>query len=98
MSLFTVKIRVMPHRLLLLARFFLRLDGVIFRLRDTRVYVEFSTGEVIREYIAREEEYDSVKAKFGNGPDVTNLLREPDRIAQVCQVVETIKERLKLPV
>jgi type 2A phosphatase activator TIP41 len=98
MSLFTVKIRVMPQRLLLLARFFLRLDGVIFRLRDTRVYIEFSTGEVIREYIAREEKYNAVKTKLGNGPDVTSLMREPDRIAQICQVVETVKEHVSLQV
>lgn len=36
-----VKVRVMSSRLLILARLFLRVDGVIFRVRDTRVYVEF---------------------------------------------------------
>lgn len=60
-AMLSVKLRVMPERLLLLQRFFLRLDGVVVRLRDTRVYVEFATGEVIREYVSREEKYDDVK-------------------------------------
>ena len=58
---FSCKIRVMPERLLLLARFFMRLDGVLFRLRDTRVYVEFASGEVIRENVTKEEQYETVR-------------------------------------
>ena len=51
----------MPSRLLLLARFFMRLDNVIFRLRDTRIYVDFDEVEVIREYQSRECEYETVR-------------------------------------
>ena len=60
-TMLSCKIRVMPARLLLLCRFFMRLDNVIFRIRDTRVYVEFSTGEVIREYTAKEESYEAAR-------------------------------------
>ena len=60
-TMFSCKIRVMPARLLLLCRFFMRLDNVLLRLRDTRVYVDFATGEVIREYIAKEEKYEVVR-------------------------------------
>ena len=60
-SMLSCKIRVMPSRLLLLARFFMRLDNVVIRLRDTRVYVDFDTGEVIREYLAKEEQYENVR-------------------------------------
>ena len=60
-TMLSCKIRVMPERLLLLCRFFMRLDNVLFRIRDTRVYVDFGTGEVIREYIAKEEGYESVR-------------------------------------
>lgn len=55
------KLRVMPSRLLLLSRFFMRLDNVLIRLRDTRVYVDLDTGEVIRQYLAKEEQYDKVR-------------------------------------
>src|ERR1700721_3680011 len=40
-SIFSVKVRVMPERMLLLCRLFMRLDNVIVRVRDTRVYVDF---------------------------------------------------------
>ena len=60
-AMLSCKIRVMPQRLLLLSRFFMRLDDVLFRIRDTRVYVDFGAQEVIREYVAREEEFEAVK-------------------------------------
>ena len=60
-TMYSCKIRVMPARLLLLCRFFMRLDNVLLRIRDTRVYVEFGTGEVIREYVAKEEKYETVR-------------------------------------
>lgn len=60
-TMLSCKIRVMPARLLLLSRFFMRLDNVLFRIRDTRVYVDFSTGEVIREYVAKEDRYETIR-------------------------------------
>lgn len=60
-TMLSCKIRVMPSRLLLLLRFFMRLDNVLFRLRDTRVYIDFDTLEVIREYQAKECAYETVR-------------------------------------
>ena len=60
-TMLSCKIRVMPERLLLLMRFFMRLDNVLFRLRDTRVYIDFQTMEVVREYQAKECEYEKVR-------------------------------------
>jgi type 2A phosphatase activator TIP41 len=97
MSLLTVKIRVMPQRMLLLSRFFLRLDGVIFRIRDTRVFVEFEQRLVLREYTAREESYAVVKQKLGARHDVAGIMRDPDKLAEVCPVVESRTEQLVLP-
>ncbi len=61
-SFLSVKIRVMKERLLMLMRLYLRVDDVIFRIRDCRVYVEFATGLIIRDYTAKEASYDRVKA------------------------------------
>ncbi|RJE21139.1 hypothetical protein PHISCL_06514 [Aspergillus sclerotialis] len=61
-TMLSCKIRVMPSRLLLLLRFFMRLDNVLFRLRDTRVYIDFDTLEVIREYQAKECDYETVRS------------------------------------
>jgi type 2A phosphatase activator TIP41 len=60
-AMLSCKVRVMPARLLLLCRFFMRLDDVVFRIRDTRVFIEFATGEVIREYGAKEEMFETVR-------------------------------------
>ena len=65
-TMYACKIRVMPERLLLLCRFFMRLDNVLLRIRDTRLYIELSTGEVIREYVAKEEKYEVVRQVRNN--------------------------------
>jgi type 2A phosphatase activator TIP41 len=98
MSILSVKVRVMPQRLLLLSRFFLRLDGVIVRIRDTRLYIEFETGEVIREYTSREEQYETIKTQLKTSDDATSLMRDPDNLTKLCPVVENKIEKLVLPV
>lgn len=60
-SIYSVKVRVMEERMLLLARNFMRLDDVLIRIRDTRVYLDFKTNKVTREYTALEEKFDVVK-------------------------------------
>lgn len=60
-SVYSAKLRVHEHRMLLLCRLFMRLDNVIVRIRDTRVYVDFDTEQVIREYTAKEASFDDVK-------------------------------------
>ena len=39
----------------------MRLDNVLVRIRDTRVYVDFKTNKVTREYTATEEKFGVVK-------------------------------------
>lgn len=101
-SFLTIKLRVMPERLLVLSRFFLRLDDVIFRIRDTRLYIEFAAGEVIREYTAREEKYSVVREKlkprgYGEAKALA-VMRDPNDLVQMdlCPVVEKKLEALKV--
>jgi type 2A phosphatase activator TIP41 len=96
-AMLSCKIRVMPARLLLLVRYFMRLDDVLVRIRDTRVYVEFATGEVIREYTAREEKYETVRrALTGRGEDALVTLRDPNRLAEYVNIVEKSLDRVVL--
>lgn len=60
-SVFSVKVRVMAQRMLLLCRLYMRLDNVVVRVRDTRVYVDFEKGQVIREYTAKEDNFNNAK-------------------------------------
>jgi type 2A phosphatase activator TIP41 len=39
----------------------MRLDNVLVRVRDTRVYVDFEKEVVMREYTAREDGFDNLK-------------------------------------
>ncbi|RPA96036.1 TIP41-domain-containing protein [Choiromyces venosus 120613-1] len=97
-SILSVKIRVMPERLLILQRFFMRLDGVLFRLRDTRLFIEFGTGEVIRQYQAREDTYANVRNGLCiHAPEqIPSLLRDDSFIAERLPVVELERERVLL--
>lgn len=60
-SIFSCKVRVMDDRMLLLCRLFMRLDNVLVRIRDTRIYVDFDSGKVIRDYTEKEDAFDKVK-------------------------------------
>lgn len=52
----------MPTCLFVLSRFFLRVDGVLFRLLDVRLFHSFSSPTIIREVRGREASYDDIKA------------------------------------
>ena len=96
-AMMSCKIRVMPARLLLLSRFFMRLDNVIFRIRDTRVYVEFDTAKVMREYIAREEKYETVRDRLTSSRnDVPAMMRDANGLSEILPVVERSCEEVTL--
>lgn len=57
-----VRVRVMPHAFFVLARLFVRVDAVVFRIFDTRVFHSFGSHEVVRESCGLEAGYDQVKA------------------------------------
>ncbi|EWC47037.1 hypothetical protein DRE_03799 [Drechslerella stenobrocha 248] len=97
MSILSVKVRVMPARLLLLARFYMRLDDVVFRIRDTRVFVEFAEGTVIREYQEREDSYENVKKNFPPyREDVPAIMRDANQMTEYLPVRSTVTEKLVL--
>ncbi|CCD22283.1 Tip41p NDAI_0A01250 [Naumovozyma dairenensis CBS 421] len=62
-SVLNVKIRVMEERLLILSRFFLRVDNVICRIYETRVYVEFNDNLIIREFKEFQDDYKNILDK-----------------------------------
>jgi type 2A phosphatase activator TIP41 len=96
-TMLSCKIRVMPARLLLLCRFFMRLDNVMLRLRDTRVYIDLEKKEVIREYVAREEAYDKVRDQLAaRRDDVAAVLRDANQMADLLPVVEKTLEKVDL--
>ncbi|KAJ7167603.1 type 2A phosphatase activator TIP41 [Mycena filopes] len=79
-----VRVRVMPTCLFLLARFTLRVDGVLFRTHDTRLYHSFASSPplVVRETSGWEAPYDRVKGALPRRDDLTPLT-DPNFIAKV---------------
>ena len=54
----SVRIRVMPEFFLILQRFFLRIDNVLFRIFDTRILHEWKNNYVMKEISHLEMPYD----------------------------------------
>uniref|UniRef100_M1C4S3 Type 2A phosphatase activator TIP41 n=1 Tax=Solanum tuberosum TaxID=4113 RepID=M1C4S3_SOLTU len=64
-SLLTVKVRVMPSGWFLLLRFWLRVDGVLMRLRDTRLHClfgEHNESSILRESCWRETTFQALSS------------------------------------
>lgn len=99
-SILSTKIRVMPLCLLLLCRFFLRIDNVIFRVRDTRIFIDLETNSVLREYKEQECPYDELLRKVGskNSNDPKSLLRDTNWVAQNIPVLKVETESNVPPV
>mmetsp|Transcript_31058 Transcript_31058/g.29658 ORF Transcript_31058/g.29658 Transcript_31058/m.29658 type:complete len:435 (-) Transcript_31058:172-1476(-) len=68
--LFDAKLRVMPLCWYLLSRFFLRVDGAIARVRDTRIFHRFGDKEVHMEVTWKEQDLDLGELK-SKGADVS---------------------------
>ncbi|XP_032016957.1 TIP41-like protein [Hylobates moloch] len=90
-SSLSVKIRVMPSSFFLLLRFFLRIDGVLIRMNDTRLYHEADKNYMLREYTSRE-------SKISNLMHVPpSLFTEPNEISQYLPIKEAVCEKLIFP-
>lgn len=74
LSAISVKLRVMPTFFFVLCRYWLRVDGVLFRVHDTRHYHEFGSGCIVVETTRRE---DSLRAVAMANPK-TDVARAPD--------------------
>lgn len=97
-SLLTVKVRVMPSCWFLLLRFWLRVDGVLMRLRDTRIYCSFSEAKpvVLRESCWREATMQSLSLK--NVSFDSAAYGDPNQICQRLPIIKHRTERLKISV
>ncbi|GAP89708.2 putative type 2A phosphatase activator TIP41 [Rosellinia necatrix] len=99
-SILSAKFRVHDERMLLLCRLYMRLDNVVCRIRDTRIYVDFPAETVTREYTAKEASFADVKQKLlmsGLRPDgITIALRDANRIAEILPIVEQTLESVSL--
>nr|XP_031860691.1 uncharacterized protein CI109_003734 [Kwoniella shandongensis]KAA5527763.1 hypothetical protein CI109_003734 [Kwoniella shandongensis] len=72
-SILNVRIRVMPHCFFILARLFVRVDDVLFRIHDVRVYHAFGSDEIVREISGMEASYEEIKRHLEKPSDLSPL-------------------------
>nr|ADP88926.1 TIP41-like protein [Gunnera manicata] len=95
-SLLTAKVRVMPSCWFLLLRFWLRVDGVLMRLRDTRMHCVFEDGEpiILREICWREATFQALSAK--GYPYDSAAYNDPSIISQRLPIISLRTQKLKV--
>ncbi|OBZ89154.1 TIP41-like protein [Choanephora cucurbitarum] len=95
-AMLTVRLRVMPSCFLVLQRFFLRVDDVLFRVNETRLYHEFGQDYFVREFTSKEVHYQYIRQKLGRG-DVS-LLNDQQWVISVMPDIpnQSIKESIKI--
>ena len=58
-----VRFRIMKDCFYALVRYYVRVDGVIVRILDTRIFHDFSTNEILREFWYKEATYQELRDK-----------------------------------
>ncbi|KAL0422570.1 UNVERIFIED_CONTAM: TIP41-like protein [Sesamum latifolium] len=94
-SLLTVKVRVMPSGWFLLLRFWLRVDGVLMRLRDTRMHCTFRGNEepiILRESCWREITFKTLSSK--GYPTDSAAYSDPGVISERLPIVKRKTQKL----
>lgn len=89
-ALCSVKVRVMARSFFLLLRFYLRVDNVLVRVCDTRVYYEAGQQFLLREFSIRESPVHKLQVP-------TSVLIDPNQVWAHLPVTESVCEKLNFP-
>ncbi|GAB1599075.1 TIP41-like protein [Argonauta hians] len=89
-SKLSVKIRVMPSGVFILLRFFLRVDNVLVRINDTRIYHEAGSDHFLREYSSRDKKVCDMKVS-------PFVLTDPNEVCNHLTTRTEVFEKLNLP-
>ena len=73
-----VKIRVMPSSFFILLRFFLRVDDVLIRINDSRIFHEAGTDYILHEYSSKEKKFNELR----NPHDMESIADQLDYVKQ----------------
>lgn len=83
----------MPSGVFILVRFFLRVDHTLIRTVDTRIYHDWSTDYLLREYSERESRTSDLEKK---GISQT-LFTNENEIVQHLDLMKEVTEKLGFP-
>ncbi|KAL2537235.1 TIP41-like family protein [Forsythia ovata] len=96
-SLLTVKVRVMPSGWFLLLRYWLRVDGVLMRLRDTRMHCVFGESTlpiILRESCWREATFQALSLK--GYPTDSASYNDPSIISKMLPIILHKTQKLSI--
>jgi type 2A phosphatase activator TIP41 len=79
----TLRVRVMPTCFFILCRFYLRVDGVMVRVCETRVFARKGKSYAIREWTRREATYAQLR------PQDRERVLDPNLISQSLPIVSS---------
>lgn len=91
---YATKARVMGNFWFCLVRFWLRVDGVLFRIIDHRYFHEFGTQHIIREMSTKQASWEEVTKKT-NGD--FRQIKDPDVFGPHLETISTQLEHIILP-
>ncbi|KAG8223203.1 hypothetical protein J437_LFUL000369 [Ladona fulva] len=79
--------RVMPNEFFILHRYFLRIDGVLIRICDTRIYHDFETNYLLREFTSRQSSIRDLKVP-------ASMLTDPNAVAPHVPLLKSLYEKI----
>ncbi|XP_015517261.1 TIP41-like protein [Neodiprion pinetum] len=85
----SVKIRVMPSSFFVLLRYFLRVDNVMLKINDTRLFYEFGQDYLLREFTSREDKVANLRVS-------PVIFTEPNEIAQYLPITKSKCHKLTI--
>lgn len=86
-SKLNVKMRVMPSSFFVLLRFYLRVDGVLVRVNDTRIFHQGGTSYFLREYTSKERKVSELKCPYA----------DPSELLEYLEMKQESFEKLQFP-
>eukprot|EP01100_Stratorugosa_tubuloviscum_P009224 TRINITY_DN384_c0_g1_i1.p1 TRINITY_DN384_c0_g1~~TRINITY_DN384_c0_g1_i1.p1 ORF type:complete len:275 (+),score=114.47 TRINITY_DN384_c0_g1_i1:57-881(+) len=70
------KMRIVEGYFYCLLRFWLRVDGVIYRIHDTRLFHEFGTNNILTEFQIREQSFKNLQIEFSKQKDIDFIFQQ----------------------
>ena len=90
-----VRVRVMEDCFFVLLRYYLRLDNMCVRVFDTRVYHEFGTNHILREFQYRQSTWDQLKIEgFTFTSDIVLNPHQSDLVFPKMKTMGKVMEKI----
>jgi type 2A phosphatase activator TIP41 len=96
-SFLSVKVRVMPGYFYALLRFYMRVDDVTMRIYDTRIFHEYGSSHLLREYQTREATYQQL-AQQGKMPSDLSQLTDSNFVWTILPITGSSTHKILLSV